>query len=259
MSYNVYGKKPKAYGQIQPKPMGSVKPGGFVPKPTDSTAYDPSAHAAGAVAYGEHQPVSHDSIYNQIAGGVTQSTGNADADFQYGLTAGQSKYGFKATPTADGKSYTYSELDPSDPLYNPFSALNMLKQHFEQGKKFNTNSYAERGQGYAGSLQTAQDTAGKDYTQGYGGLQTGLTDYLHGITSTHDAAYSAGDTTLGTAGADEVIRHQGDAPAPIVMDAATAAAQGYLAPGVKLAPGWSIVIDPVTGKAIRFLKPGESL
>jgi len=56
------------------------------------------------------------------------------------------------------------DFDYNSPL-NPFNRAAMMQRSYQQGVSRNTNSYAARGQLYAGSLQNAQNAANFGYQQ----------------------------------------------------------------------------------------------
>lgn len=188
-----YGPNSSAYG-------GNIKLPSSPPSPGSATSETPTTSAAPSPT-----GVAHDSIYNAEADRAERIRTGAEGDLTYGLTRGANAYGLRATVNPD-QTFSVAEVDPKSPDYNPFNQMAMLRKHFDQTQKGNTNSYAARGQIYAGSLQNAKDATREGYNQDQAGLTGAFGDYIRGLITNKRTAGDSADEILAGAGASETER-----------------------------------------------------
>lgn len=192
-------------------------------------AFTPAAPSTPPKTPSLKPPLANDSIYNAAADLAERKREEATNEFQYGLGTAGVQYGLKADPN----TYSVSEMDPTSPDYNPFNQMALLRKHFENTKRGNTNRYAASGQLYSGALQNAQDDTVNDYQQGYGQLTSSFADLIHGLLSSRTAANDSADSDLAAAGADEIGRRQASpfavSPTPTATQTAPVVG-GYVAP-----------------------------
>ena len=107
--------------------------------------------------------------------------------------------------------------DPNSPLYNPYSRAALLQRTFENNKRGNTNSYAARGQLYAGSLVNAQNETAHGYSVDDDSNRRSALSYYKGLIdrATGAADEHRMDRADLTGGAfDRFLSAQADAPPP---------------------------------------------
>jgi hypothetical protein len=137
--------------------------------------------AAGPAAPPAAAPLPWDANYENTVGGINRNRETALSGLTYEEAQAKQRYGFD---------------DASD----PFNRLNMLKEAFANSQRGNTNSYASRGQLYAGSLGDAQVNAQHTNDINTSNLRREYDDVLNGIAQRRTQTQN--DATDATAGAN---------------------------------------------------------
>jgi hypothetical protein len=248
--------RPPAFSATAPAPAASGGSGGGSPAPAAPQGFtvQPST-------------LPPDPVY-QAAISALQGT---EANTLAGLTQQRGAYLSSAGYTEDPTTHAIS-FDPN----NPYSQAALLRQHYQQAKTGNTNSYAAAGQLYAGSLQNAQNATTDSYNASDNALTNAVINFLASNTNAQTGVQNAYDTGAGQALATSVqnapnnplyapFSAAGSGGATVSTDAngnmaVTGGAGGSaLVPQsqnsvVKLASGYSIVYGP-NGQALYFLDP----
>lgn len=244
----------------------TVKPKAPAPAPPPSGPQPTFGPPQGFTASASTLPP--DPAFDQAMSGITGTRDNTLGSLTQARTSGLATYGYTEDPTTHALAY-----DPN----NPYSQAALLRQHYQQSKTGSTNSYAASGQGYAGSLQNAQDENTRQFNIGDNSLLNAVRTFLANNTTAQNNAISTFDTNAGTAFGQRVTNAPGN---PLYQPASAAAAGGAttsvgpdgtyaltagaggsaLVPQqknstVKLASGWSIVYD-ASGRPIKFVPPG---
>lgn len=127
-----------------------------------------------------------DPQYSLQVGNLQQAYTNAITPLQQQRQAQAARFGY--TPTYDANGFVQSvSVDPTD----PYSKANLMAESYHEAQKRNTNSFAGRGQLYAGSLQGAQDQSTKGYNIGSNNLQQAFIDFIAGNQGQINAAGDA--------------------------------------------------------------------
>lgn len=134
--------------------------------------------ATGIPSTGTNAPVGQpgvpiDPIYSNDLG-IAQRTHDTTVSGLYTQRANTAAdYGY--TPTYDEQGLIRSlAVDPN----NPYAKANLLKKSYTESRARNLNSFASRGQLYAGSLGVAQNIADEGYQQGSNALQSAFTRFI---------------------------------------------------------------------------------
>lgn len=209
-----------------------------------------------------------DPAYQLTLGGLTAGRDNTLAGLAQQRGAGLSQYGYTEDPATHAIAF-----DPN----NPYSQAALLRQHYQQSKTGNTNRFADSGQGYAGSLQNAQNAATDNFNRSDNGLTQAVINFLANNTQAATAAGNQFDLNSGLALGQSVQNAPNN---PLYSPASAAGSGGGLVSGnadgnmaitaahgplalmpsrpnstVQLASGWSIVYGP-DGRPVRFIPPG---
>jgi hypothetical protein len=118
-------------------------------------------------------PLPVDPAYDQTIAGLGLKKDTTIQALDQQRLGGLSDYGYSATFDPNGNVVGIAR-DPN----NPYSQSALMKKHFDQQRTGNTNSYAARGQLYAGSLQNAQNATTDNYNQADNGLQRSVMAFL---------------------------------------------------------------------------------
>ncbi len=144
--------------------------------------------------------------------------------------------------------------DPS----NPYSRAAALQESYDNAKRGNTNSYAARGQLYAGSLQNAQNTSADGFNKGRAALISEFLGRQASLAQSDLAARNGLESAALGAQGDALSRAQtaaNNAPPELSAPAAGGAAPGAVAP--KLKAGYQFVQDSGTRAGLSYkLVPG---
>jgi hypothetical protein len=139
---------------------GAFAPAGAPTPPTPPSAAGPA-------------PLPVDPAYDQTIAGLGLKKDTTIQGLDQQRLGGLSDYGYSATFDPNGNVVGIAR-DPN----NPYSQSALMKKHFDQQRTGNTNSYAARGQLYAGSLQNAQNATTDNYNQADNGLQRSVMAFL---------------------------------------------------------------------------------
>ena len=133
------------------------------------------------------------------------------------------RYGY--TPTYDANGLVQSvAVDPN----NPYSKANLLTQSYKEGQTANRNSFAGRGQLYAGSLNAAQGRATQGYNIGSNNLQNSFIDFIANNQQALGNAANNYNTTVGGEYGNALGRYvPPEAPQAAPAPAPPAPAQGF--------------------------------
>ena len=250
-------------------PRSSAFGGALGPKPKAPSVATPPAGAPSGPPQGFTPTPANlppDPVYQQTLSGLQGTLGNTLA----GLTQNRGAYLRNAGFIEDPNTHTIT-YDPN----NPYSQAALLRQNYHQAQAGNSNSYADRGLGYAGSLSNAQNATTDNYNRSENGLENAVINFLANNTIQQGAAQNAYTTGAGQALGQSIQNAPnnplynpmvGSGGGQISSDAngnmaITAGAGGTaLVPQqansiVKLASGWSIEYGP-DGKPIKFIPPG---
>jgi hypothetical protein len=194
-----------------------------------------------------------DPVYQAAIGALLGTEGNTLAGLTQQRGAYLSGAGYTEDPTTHAIAY-----DPN----NPYSQAALLRKSYQQAKAGNTNSYADAGQGYAGSLQNAQNASTDKFNTSDNALTNAVINFLANNTIQQNAAVT--DYNTGAAGAlGTSVQAAPNNPLYSPASAGSAAggtvstdANGNTAVtgGSQLNPGWSIVYSP-DGKPLYFIDP----
>lgn len=170
--------------------------------------------------------------YSQSVAAAQQNYTNATTPLLQQRASQAAQYGY--TPTYDANGYVQSlAADPND----PYSKAALLTESYKQGQTRNTNSFAGRGQLYAGALNAAQDQGTKGYNIGSNNLQTAFINFIaQNQQGLNDAANTYNTDVTGAYG--NAVQN---APAAPTVDAQTAA------PATSTAPTGNYVAQGYTG------------
>lgn len=232
-----------AFGGSLSGPTGTVKPSSTVTgsplnasKPASSSSV-PTASAAHATPPVAPQ-LPPDPAYDLQLGALGKTRDDTLAALAQQRLAGLTSYGYTEDPVTHALS-----IDPN----NPYSQNALLTKSYKLAQGNNTVAYAERGLGYSGALQSAQETSADQYGQSQNALKTAVQNFLARNTQDTNAAASNYDYNAALALSDSLGRAAtsplGGAVPPPAVDPATV----QFAPGMSLAPGWELYRDPVTG------------
>ncbi len=173
----------------------------------------PPAAPAGALAPSVTPPP--DPAYDQTVAGLTRQRDTRLAALEAQRAQTFLTYGYKQDPVTGAISFDAS---------NPYSQAAMYARQYDQARTGNTNSYAARGQLYAGSLQNAQNDAYFREGQAMDSTQKALQAALAANRADRDETLSGFELGLGDAMGGRIGR-VGDNPlySPVVPGAAAAA------------------------------------
>jgi hypothetical protein len=118
-------------------------------------------------------PLPVDPAYDQTLAGLGLKRDTTIQALDQQRLGGLSDYGYSATFDPSGNA-TSVAFDPN----NPYSQAALLRKRYQQAQTGNTNSYAARGQLYAGSLQNAQNATTDSNNQAENGLQRSVMAFL---------------------------------------------------------------------------------
>lgn len=108
-----------------------------------------------------------------------------NAQYERAAGAAEKNYGDKLSNLGAQKVISQQNfgIDPgfNDYANNPYSRAALLRKSYEANAKGDTNSYAARGQLYAGSLANAQEADQGNYNQGYNTLNKEYLANLGGL------------------------------------------------------------------------------
>lgn len=143
-------------------------------------------------------PLPFDQGYENTVNAINTGLGNTLADLTYSEQRLKQEYGFD---------------DPS----NPYNAARMLRRAFEQRQTGTQNSYAARGQLYAGSLVNARNENQFGYNRDYDTLRRQYDDALRAITSGRTRAQEdaiAGIVDAGLSATERASAERPEDPGP---------------------------------------------
>lgn len=156
----------------------------------------PPAYSPPPAAAPPQTPLPPDAGYEQTVAALGQRRDSTIAGLGQQRQQGLLGYGYTEDPTGA------LGFDPA----NPFSQAAVLKRNYDQSRAGNTTSYAGRGQLYAGSLQTAQDTTNRGEMQASDVLQKQAGAFLARNTQNRFKAGSDYEMGVGQALSDSIAR-----------------------------------------------------
>lgn len=233
------------FGKYKPKKIKAApQPGRVGSLPAHNVRQDDPATAPPRPAGGQgpvtSTPVSRpirndeswkDSVYNQGESNIQTGLNNLGG---YLLNQGR---GLGLDYGVDTGNADPTKFDPANPstfnvdwdkvdVTNPFSRAALLVRTHRQNERGNTNSYAARGQLYAGSLQNAQNEEGFRYQGGQDALLKDFSSKWGGLYGQWlQAQQAGGQQSLDNLAAAQA-RHQNDPAAPEGYNTGGAAAPG---------------------------------
>lgn len=197
-------------------------------------------------------PLRPDSIYETALSNIRNSLTGTEAALNKDEDALAVDYGVSFGRDGQGQA-TGFKLDYT----NPFSKASLLQKAFETQGRANTNSYAARGQLYAGSLQNAQNDTVTQNQQGQNELLSGFGGLAREIFARRLAArnQAGGDTTS----ALEALRDRNIAagPQPAALPAPGApAAGGGSSPAASPQNALGALIQRYGGQNVKWTNRG---
>lgn len=178
----------------------------FRPKIKVSSA-TPTAPAATSPA---PQPMQPDPVFMASIGAAQLGYNQQIQNNQYSRGQLGQTYGMGVTP--QGGVFD----DPS----NPYSRAAAMQESYDNSKRGNTNSFAARGQLYAGSLQDAQNTSAENFDKGRDALIREFLGKQAALAQSDTAAGNALTIAATGAQADAIARAQANAnAAPAALSA----------------------------------------
>jgi hypothetical protein len=128
-------------------------------------------------------------IYEQTRANIAANLKSRLGSIENQENAAANEFGFavKYKPEVGPNGERQVESLTVDPS-NPFSRAAALQRSYDQAKRGATNSYAARGQLYAGSLQNAQNENAFGFQQGDNSLRSAFTQFILGQGSARQQA-----------------------------------------------------------------------
>lgn len=225
---------------------GNAQAIGFKPP---SSPKPPAPTSGGGAAPVPLDPLRPDSIYQTALNNITSGLTGTEAALTQDENALGVDYGVGFDRDAQGQATNF-RLDYT----NPFSKASLLQKAFQQQQTANKNSYAARGQLYAGSLQNAQNDANTSNQQGKHELLSSFGSNARQIFLSRLNARNQAGGQITDAQADLLSRNiqagPTPAPAPAAANPLQALIQQYGGENVKLTQNGLFYRRPSDGKWI---------
>ncbi len=156
-----------------------------------------------------------DSRYSDTLNNLGRNRDNALGLIGANENATSLQYGYKTkrNPVTGALEIDSSGGDGGVDPSNPYSQANLLTKSFQEHQRGNTNSYASRGQLYAGSLQNAQNRATDKYNESDNQLRGSFAAAARQYLSQRQGAQTAYDQGAIENEGSAIERHAND-PAP---------------------------------------------
>ncbi len=194
---NAPGKSTPYLPVAAPAPAPAAVP---APAPAPAPPVDPGAIPLGAQVALDAANQAALANYSNTVAGITNSEDRTASDFGYKVDY--------STGANGARTVTNLSVDPT----NPFSRAAALQRSYDQAKEGSTNSYAARGQLYAGSLQNAQNENTYQFAKGENALRQSFIDFIARSEQARTAAEIAKNNAASAAQADALNAAASSAP-----------------------------------------------